>query len=284
MSDNNNLDLSTIAGSGPNSQKTKELHKGIIEDTAKAIDGEKPAASDEKSQEPAKPAKSNEFSLPEGYDPMFDPKVKQHRDSLMSQVTSLQNQLKEKGEELTKVGSTLEEIKAIQDKERQKELSDTEKLNEQFGQLADQNKALLQKLADMESKQADSEFQTAKSKILQESGIPVDYHKFIGADKKDIVSFQQSVSEAQEVFKDVIKKSQVPEQMKTQTIGTPNPPAADSTVQKAATQAAPDGNQHRSILERLTPEQAQSVNLETLKDILKSSPKMSETLKKALSR
>jgi len=273
----NNQDLSTITGSGPHSQKTKQLHQNITQQASAAIENER-------QQTQQTPAPTGDFQLPAGYDPMYDPKVKQSRDSLLSKIAGLKEQFETKEAEFTKVAQELNLIKEAQEKERLAKLSDTEKFQDQLSKLADQNKELLQKLADAEVARQAKEFEVAKVQILKESGIPEEYHKFIGADKKDADAFQLAVEEAKEVFKDVIKKSQVPGQIQTQQMGAPNPPAADSDAQKATQQAPAGGSTGGSILEKLTPEQAQSINLETLPELIKNSPKLQNALTKVLNR
>jgi len=262
-----NLDLSTIPGSGPNTKKTQaELSDAISKATeavTQVVDG---GASGEK-----------KFTLPEGYNPMLAPEVKALRDTLLSQQASLKSELAKKDEALASLTTKVDSIAAEKDAATTSKMTEIEKLGATVKQLAEQNKELIGKFVESENARAAEAFTNAKTKVLTEFNISPEWHKHVGVGAQDIESFKNEAQEFAAKIATLVPKSKVDAAMTTKVTGASAPPSKETLSANAAPAGFKGG-----IVSQLTEEQAKAVNLDTLTQIVKSSPKLANTLKRAL--
>jgi hypothetical protein len=250
----NNPDLSTIAGSAAHQEKAaQDLNKVVTEIQAKTT--------------PAPAAQG--FQLPDGYNPLHDSRVKQHNDTLFSQLASVQSSAAEKDKVLADLKAKVDAFETEKKEASRKNMTESQLLADKLKDLETSQTSLLKALADSESKAKDREFEIQKRDLLTASGIPVKYHDFVAAGAKSFDELQSKIVKAQEIFKDVKVETAAAAsgQVRTETVGATAPTPANSN---AGTESA--SLEGQSILDRLTPEQKANVNFDTLKDVIRGNP------------
>jgi hypothetical protein len=253
---NNNPDLSTIPGSAAHQEKTaQEISKVVTEIQAKTTP-------------PAQGATG--FQLPEGYNPLHDPRVKQHNDTLFSQLAGVQSAAAEKEKVLADLKAKVDAFENEKKEASRKNMTESQLLADKLKDLEASQTNLLQALANSESKAREREFEIQKRDLLTASGIPTKYHDFVAAGAKSFDELQGKIVKAQEIFKDVKVETAAAAsgQVRTETVGATAPTPANGNPGTEAAQTV----EGQSILDRLTPEQRANVNFDTLKDVIRGNP------------